>query len=240
MEVYIVGLKQAIVLLATGNREVLEITMRTAYVSGAAVLISMLFGVPLGVALGLTRFPGRKLLVALLNTGMGLPPVTVGLFVWLLLTRHGGLLGRFELLLTPQAMIVAQVVIAGPIVAGLTLAAVQNLDPKLRLQSLSLGASRTRMLVTLLKEAQLPALAAVMAGFGGIISEVGASMMVGGNITGQTQVLTTAIVQYVGMGQIDKAMALSIILLVLAFSVTYLLTVIQQKGVSPWGPRVWK
>lgn len=135
---------------------------------------------------------------------------------------------------------IAQILIAFPIVSGLTLVAIQQVDPKLRLQILSLGASRTQMCWTLLKEARLPALAAVMAGFGGALSEVGAVMMVGGNIKGQTRVLTTAIVEEVGKGHLETAVALSVILLVLTFAVNLILTIIQQRSASPWLKRIWK
>jgi len=189
--------------------------------------------------LALTRFPARGFLVTLTNTAMGLPPVVVGLFVCMFLWRSGPL-GFLELLYTPTAMVVAQVIIAFPIVAGLTNAAIQQLDPKLRLQALSLGASRLQLLWTLLKEARLPTLAAIMAGFGGVISEVGAVMMVGGNIKGQTRVLTTATVLETRMGRFDMAIALSVILLALAFGVNLVLTLIQQRGGAPWMGRSWK
>ena len=158
---------------------------------------------------------------------MGLPPVVVGLFVTIVLWRNG-LLGMLELLYTPTAMILAQLVIAAPIVTGLTLAAVQQVPEKFRLQILALGASREQMVWTLLKEARLPMLAAIMAGFGAVISEVGASLMVGGNIRGSTRVLTTATVLETGKGNFDAAIALSLILLLLMFLVNWVLTWIQQ------------
>jgi tungstate transport system permease protein len=196
-------------------------------------LLSLLLGIPLGIALALSRFPGRSFVVSLINTGMGLPPVVVGLFVSISLWRRGPL-GFLELLYTPTAMIVAQVVIAFPIVAGLTMAAFQSLNPNLSLQLLGIGASRLQLLWLLSKEARLPLLAAVMAGFGGVISEVGASMMVGGNIRGQTRVLTTATVLETGKGNFEIAIALSLILLVLTFAVNYLLTHIQQREQLRW------
>jgi tungstate transport system permease protein len=191
--------------------------------------LSLLLGIPAGVALALTRFPGRGLLVALVNTGMGLPPVVVGLFVSIFLWRSGPL-GALELLYTPTAIVIAQLVIAAPIVTGLTVAAMQQLNPKLRLQLVALGASRPQLLWLLMREARLPLLAAVMAGFGGVISEVGASMMVGGNLLGQTRVLTTATVLETGKGNFEVAIALSLILLAIVFGVNYLLTWIQQRG----------
>jgi len=226
------GLKQAVWLILSGDREVLAITGLSLRVSLTATAISLLLGIPAGTALGLAAFPGRRLAIALVNTGMGLPPVVVGLLVSLFLWRSGPL-GFLEILYTPAAMIIAQVCLAAPIVAGLTLAALQQLNPMLRLQLLGLGASRLQVTLLLLREARLPLLAAVMAGFGAVISEVGASLMVGGNIRGQTRVLTTATVLETGKGNFDVAIALSAILLLLTFLVNWALTWIQQ----PSGPR---
>jgi tungstate transport system permease protein len=223
------GIVEAFRLIASGDPGVLQITWLSLQVSGAATGLSLLLGVPAGVALALTRFPGRGLLVSLVNTGMGLPPVVVGLFVTIFLWRSGPL-GPLELLYTPTAIIIAQLVIAAPIVTGLTIAAMQQLNPKLRLQLLALGASRWQLLWLLMREARLPLLAAVMAGFGGVISEVGASMMVGGNLLGQTRVLTTATVLETGKGNFEIAIALSLILMALVFAVNYCLTWIQQRG----------
>jgi len=164
----------------------------------------------------------------LINTGMGLPPVVVGLFVTIFIWRSGPF-GSLGILYTPTAMIIAQAIIATPIVMGISLAAIQNLHPNLRLQILSLGASRLQMVWVLIKEAKLPLLAAVMAGFGGVISEVGASIMVGGNIKGYSRVLTTATVMETSKGNFDIAIALGIILLMLAFVINFLLTQIQQR-----------
>jgi len=229
MELIWQGVVEAIRLLLTGDPGVLAITWLSIQVSGGATLLSLLAGIPAGVALALTRFPSRGLLIALVNTGMGLPPVVVGLFVSIFLWRSGPL-GLWELLYTPTAIVIAQFVIAVPIVTGLTIAAMQQLNPRLRLQLLALGASRWQMLWLLMREARLPLLAAVMAGFGGVISEVGASMMVGGNLLGQTRVLTTATVLETGKGNFDVAIALSLILLALVFGVNYLLTWVQQRG----------
>lgn len=223
-------------MLSKGDSLVLEIALRSLLISGTAVAISMALGITSGLAIALTRFPGRRLVLALVNTGMGLPPTAVGLFVALLLARRG-VFGFAELLYTKQAMIIAQTVIATPIVTGLTVAAIQNLNPKLRLQSLALGATKAQMLWTLIKEAKLPMFAAIMAGFGGVISEVGAVMMVGGNVSGDTQVLTTAVVEYVGKGDFAVAIALSIILLTLIFLVNFGLTYIQQREKVSWARR---
>jgi tungstate transport system permease protein len=187
----------------------------------------------LGIVLALRRFRGRDVTVALINTGMGLPPVVVGLFVSIFLWRSGPL-GFMELIYSPTAMVIAQVIIAFPIVAGLTMASFQALDPKLGLQLLGIGASKPQLLWLLCKEARLPLLAAVMAGFGGVISEVGASMMVGGNIRGQTRVLTTATVLETGKGNFDIAIALGLILLALTFAINFILTRIQQREQLRW------
>ena len=197
-------------------------------VSSIATLIALLLGIPLGALLALTRFPGRSLLVTAVNSGMGLPPVVVGLVITMLLWRSGPL-GGLEILYTPAAIIVAQAVLAAPIVTGITLAAVQSVPEAFRLQLYGLGASRTQMLRVVLREARLPMLAAVMAGFGAVISEIGASMMVGGNIKGQTRTLTTAMVLETGKGNFDVALALAVMLLVLVFAVNWALTTIQQR-----------
>jgi tungstate transport system permease protein len=229
MELIWQGVLEALRLILSGDPGVIRITWLSIQISGAATFLSVAVGIPAGVGLALARFPGRGLLVTLVNAGMGLPPVVVGLFVSIFLWRSGPL-GGFELLYTPAAIVIAQFVIAAPIVTGLTVAAMQQLNPKLRLQFMGLGASRGQVLWLLMREARLPLLAAVMAGFGGVISEVGASMMVGGNLLGQTRVLTTATVLETGKGNFDIAIALSVILLALVFGVTYLLTWIQQRG----------
>ena len=227
------GIKQAFWLILTADSELLGITLLSLQISGAATLLSLVTGIPLGIGVALTRFPGRSLVVSLINTGMGLPPVVVGLFVSIFLWRSGPL-GFLELLYTPTAMIIAQVIIAFPIVAGLTMAAFQTLNPNLSLQLLGIGASRPQLLWLLCREARLPLLAAVMAGFGGVISEVGASMMVGGNIRGQTRVLTTATVLETGKGNFEIAISLGLILLILTFAVNVLLTHIQQREQLRW------
>ena len=228
MELIVEGIRKAFWLLVTGDPEVIGITLLSLRVSGLATLVSLVIGVAAGTLVALTRFPGRGFVVSLINTGMGLPPVVVGLFVTILLWRSGPL-GFLGMLYTPGAMILAQAVIATPIVMGITLAAMQQLPKKLRLQILALGATRLQLVWILTKEARLLLLAAVMAGFGGVISEVGASIMVGGNIKGYSRVLTTATVMEASRGNFDTAIALGIILLVLAFAVNLVLTHIQQK-----------
>ena len=228
------GLLEAIRLLFSGNAEVWEITLLSLRVSALATGISLLIGLPLGTGMALGRFRGRKLALSLVNTGMALPPVVVGLIVSIFLWRNGPL-GDLRWIYTPTAIIVAQLVIAAPVVTGLTVAALQQLDPRLRLQLLGLGASRWQVIWALWREARLPLLAALMAGFGSVISEVGASMMVGGNIRHQTRVLTTAIVLETGKGEFARAIALSLLLLFLAFLVNLGLTWVQQQ--SPRGER---
>jgi tungstate transport system permease protein len=228
MDLILEGIKKAFWLLITFDPEVMGITLLSLQVSGTATLISLFIGISTGVMVALSRFPGRRIVVSLINTGMGLPPVVVGLFVTIFLWRNGPL-GFFEILYTPTAMILAQTVIAAPIVMGITLAAIQQLPQKLRLQILALGATRLQMVWILIKEARLPLLAAVMAGFGGVISEVGASIMVGGNIKGYSRVLTTATVMETSRGNFDIAIALGIILLLLAYFINLILTQIQQR-----------
>jgi tungstate transport system permease protein len=228
MDLILDGTKKAFWLLVSFDPEVLGITFLSLKVSGSATLISLILGISAGASVALTRFPGRKIVVSLINTGMGLPPVVVGLFVTIFLWRNGPL-GILGILYTPLAMIIAQAVIATPIVMGITLAAVQHLPAKLRLQILALGATRLQMVWILVKEAKLPLLAAVMAGFGGVISEVGASIMVGGNIKGYSRVLTTATVLETSRGNFDVAIALSIILLMLAYLINLVLTQVQQR-----------
>ena len=221
------GLTEAIRLIFTLDAEVFAIAFLSLTVSGTATLISLLIGVSVGSFLALNRFPGRNIALAFVNTGMGLPPVVVGLFVAVMLWRSGPF-GELHLIYTPAAMVIAQTIIATPIITGFTAAALQSLDPRLRLQILSLGASRLQMLWLLLKEARLPLLAAVMAAFGAVISEVGASIMVGGNIKDETRVLTTAMVLETSRGRFELAMALGIILLALMVVVNLVLTRVQQ------------
>jgi tungstate transport system permease protein len=228
MELILDGIRTALTLIFSLDSEVLAVTFLSLKISCSATLVSLLLGIPFGVFLALAVFPGRRFVISLVNTGMGLPPVVVGLFVTIFLWRNGPL-GFLEILYTPLAMIFAQAVIATPIVTGITIASIQNLPANLKLQVRALGATRLQTVWILVRESRLPLLAAVMAGFGGVISEVGASIMVGGNIKGQTRVLTTATVMETGKGNFDVAIALSLILLTLAFGVNYLLTVIQQR-----------
>jgi tungstate transport system permease protein len=228
MDLIIEGIIKAFQLLFGLDPEVWGITALSLKISGSATLISLFIGISSGTVVALNDFPGKRLVISLINTGMGLPPVVVGLLVTIFLWRNGPL-GYFEILYTPTAIIIAQTIIATPIITGISLASMQNLPANLRLQILALGATRIQMVWILVKEARLPLLAAVMAGFGGVISEVGASIMVGGNIKGYTRVLTTATVMETGKGNFDIAIALSVILLLLAFLINAVLTHIQQR-----------
>jgi tungstate transport system permease protein len=221
-------MREALTLLLGGDAELYGIIGRTLLISGVATLAAMLVGVPIGYTLARGRFPGRTLLLGMVNTGMGMPPVVVGLVVWMLLTRSGPF-GDLELIYTRQAMIIAQVVIATPLVVGFTAASIQALPAQLPDLLTSLGAGRVQALWILSREARLGLLAAVMAGFGAIVSEVGASMTVGGNLRGSTRVLTTAIVTETGRGNLPIALALGCLLLGLAFAVNLLLTLVQQR-----------
>lgn len=212
------------------TNDIFEITILSIQVSIIATGISLFIGLPLGTWLALRKqLRGRGFMLSIINTGMALPPVVVGLFVAMMLWRSGPL-GSLNLIYTPSAMVIAQTIIAAPVVTGLTAAALQQLDPRLRLQLLGLGASPIQTVFLLWREARLPLLAALMAAFGSVISEVGASMMVGGNIRHQTRVLTTAIVLETGKGEFQNAIALSIVLLILAYLVNLGLTLIQQRG----------
>lgn len=209
--------------------DIFDITLLSLQVSTIATLVSLWIGLPLGTWLALGSFRGRSFLLSVVNTGMALPPVVVGLVVAMSLWRSGPF-GDLKLIYTPWAIIIAQTIISAPVVTGLTAAALEALDPRLQQQLLGLGASRPQMIWMLWREARLPLLAALMAGFGSVISEVGASMMVGGNIKGQTRVLTTAIVLETSKGEFEKALALSALLLILTYLINLALTLIQQKG----------
>lgn len=222
------GFAEAIRLLGGGDAELWAIVLRSLTISAAATLLAMAVGVPLGYALARGRFRGRTALLALVNTGMGMPPVVIGLIVWLLLTRSGPL-GGLDLIYTRRAMVLAQFLIATPLVIGFSAASVQALPPQLPDLLTSLGAGRLRTLWILSREAKLGLLAAVMAGFGAIISEVGAAMTVGGNLRDSTRVLTTAIVTETSRGNLPVALALGLVLLLLAFLVNLVLTVLQQR-----------
>lgn len=228
MDTIINGVVEAFRMIFTGDPEIFEITWLTLKISGTATLISVLIGIPLGVLIAWVKFPGRKIIISIINTAMGFPPVVVGLWVFLLLSRNGPL-GFLNMLYTPTAILIAQAVIASPIIIGLTSAAIMQIDEKMRLQIRALGATRLQLLILVIRETKYSLLAAIIAGFGGVISEVGASMMVGGNIKGYTRVLTTATVMEVSKGNTEVAIGISVILLLLAYFVTLGLTLAQHR-----------
>jgi tungstate transport system permease protein len=205
------------------------IALRTILVSGAATALAVLVGVPVGYVIARRSFRGRTMLLGLINTGMGMPPVVVGLVVWLLLVRSGPF-GDLELIYTQRAMVLAQFLIATPIVIGFTTASFQALSPRLPDLLIVLGAGRIRRLWLLAREARLGLLVAIMAAFGAIVSEVGASMIVGGNLERSTRVLTTAIVTETSRGEVERALALGLVLLVMSFVVNLSLTIVQQRS----------
>ncbi len=228
------GIREGLRLFFTGDPVLWEIILLSARVSGIALVISTALGVPLGALLGLTRFKGKRLAQAIVYTGMGLPPVVVGLAVYVTLSK-GGILGPLNLpwvpeLFTVPAMIVAQVIIATPMIIGYTMSAVAEVNPDLRLQVRSLGATRLQTTLAVLREARLGLVVAIVGGLGSIISEVGAVMMVGGNIDGSTRVLTTAIMLETRRGNLDLAIGLGIVLLMLSFLINFGVTQLQGKG----------
>ena len=214
-------------LLIGGEREVWGIIGRSLLVSGLSTILGCAIGIPIGVAIGLRRFRGKRGAVAALNVGMSLPPVVVGLVVYLLLS-YSGPLGFMRLLFSVPAMVIAQTILAAPLIGALTLSAVESVDRRARVVALSLGASQLRATLTLLGEARFAMGAAIIAGFGAVISEVGAVMIVGGNIAGHTRVMTTAIMLETGRGNFDLAIALGIILLLIAFIVNFGLGFLQR------------
>lgn len=228
VDLIIEGFIKAFELLTGGDKGIFEVTFLTLRVSFTAILISTLIGIPIGILLGLTRFRGRKLILIFFNIGMGLPPVIAGLTITMLLWRSGPF-GDYSLLYTPTAIIMAQVLVSFPIIVGLTSSSFQQIDSKMLLQIKALGATKQQTLIILLKEMKIAILAAVMAGFGRVIAEVGAAMMVGGNILGETRILTTSIMMEVSKGNFDIAIALSVILMSLAFLITFGLTSLQQR-----------
>jgi tungstate transport system permease protein len=225
---------RAISLVITGSPDLWHVIGTTFKVSGLALGISTLIGIPVGAVMGLTQFPTRRIWVALIYTGMGFPPVVVGLGVYLVLSRSGPL-GDLALLFTPWAMITAQVVLAFPLITGLTMTAIEAVDPQVGLEGRSLGADRIQEVRLTLREARGGVVAAIVAGFGGIISEVGAAMLVGGNIEGQTRVLSTAIVLETRQGAFGLALALGGVLLSLSFVVNILFLLLQGRAKRrPW------
>ncbi len=231
MELIVDGIGEALRRLATLDPDVRDAAYASLVVSGGATVLSLVTGIPLGALLGLGQFRGRSLVLSLVNTGMGIPPVAVGLFVTILVWRSGPL-GNLDWYCTRAAMIAAQYLLAAPTVVGLTAIAIQSVDPMLRLQLLALGATRWQLVWILVRETRLLLLTAAMAAFGAVISEVGASLMVGCNIKGDTRILTTAIVLDTGRGEFGGAIALALILLAVVFAVNALTTWAQQRRVA--------
>ncbi|MCC6146661.1 MAG: ABC transporter permease [Anaerolineaceae bacterium] len=234
MQQLIDGIVHGLQLLLSGDPVLWEIILLSAKVSGIALLISGILGIPSGAFLGLVRFRGRRIIQAIVYTGMGLPPVVVGLAVYLLLSR-AGILGPLNLPWIPQlftvpAMILAQVIIATPLVAGYTMTAVADINPDLKVQVRALGATPLQVTLAVLREARLGIIVAMVGGLGSIISEVGAVMMVGGNVDGSTRVLTTAIMLETRRGNLDLAIGLGMVLLLLSFLINFGVTQLQGKG----------
>lgn len=229
MDSIVSGITQAFSLILHLNPELFGIIFLSLKVSGVALIISTMLGIPAGAVLGLRAFPGRGLVVSAMNTFMGLPPVVVGLFVYLLLSRKGPL-GFMGLLYTPWAMIIAQTILAIPIVISLSRSAIVNVDPLIRQAAETLGATPGQVTITIIQEARYGILSAVIAAFGRVMAEVGAILIVGGNIAGYTRVMTTTIALETDKGNFELALALGIILLALSFIVNAVLHAIQKKG----------
>lgn len=228
MGAFLEGFLQAIQLIVSLDPGLMEIVQLSLLVSGSALIISAILGLPAGIILGLKDFWGKRLLVALVYTGMGLPPVVVGLTIYILLSRQGPL-GELGWLFTPRAMVVTQTILALPLIIGFTMTAIAAVPAALSLQLRSLGATQQQIVLTLLYEARAGVLAALIAGFGAIISEVGSVMIVGGNIEHKTRVLTTSIVLETRRGNFALAIALGIILLAITFSANWLLLHLQGR-----------
>ena len=229
MNILLDGIKEAISLLITLDSRVITIILTSLQVTGTALFFAALLGIPLGALLALNKFPGKSLVVALLYTGMGFPPVVVGLFVFIIFSSAGPL-GFLSWLFTTRAMIIAQIIIDFPLIAGFTMIAVNSIDNNLLLQLRALGANKKQIILTILKEAKFGVLVAIIAGFGTIISEVGAVMLVGGNIERNTRVLTTAIVLETRRGNFGLAISFGIILLLITFVVNFFISNFQRGG----------
>lgn len=238
MNIFLDATREALHLLFAGNPYVWGILRLSFFIAVLGIILGGAIGLPIGVWLGIARFRGRGFLVALVNTGFALPPVVVGLFVYILLSNAGPA-GDLQLLFTPTAMVIAQTILAAPYIAGITLAAVQAVPRDVRLQARALGASPARALYLHLREARVGLAAALVAGFGAIFSEVGAVMMVGGNIEHETRVLTTAIVLETRRGNYALAIAFGLVLLIIAFAVNAWLTRVQQAQPALMSERPW-
>ncbi|NWF75610.1 MAG: ABC transporter permease [Nitrospirae bacterium] len=230
MDSIIDGLRKALFLILSLDPELLGIIFLSLKVSVTALIIATLIGLPLGLIIGLKRFPTRGLIITLLNTFMGLPPVVVGLFLYLLLSRRGPF-GFLSLLYTPYAMIIAQCILAFPIVAALSHSAIIKVDPLIKQASQTLGAKPSQVTATVINEARYGIMSGIIAALGRVMAEVGAILIVGGNIAGYTRVITTTIALETDKGNFELALALGIILLILSFIINMFLYLIQKKGV---------
>lgn len=227
MEYFAEAISKALTLMLSFDPELYGIIFLSIRISVIATIISTILGIPVGTLIGLNRFRGRAALINVTNTFMGMPPVVVGLIVYILLSNQMGLLGPLRLLFTPAAMIIAQVLLAAPIVTGLTIVAVQGVDPLLTKTAVSLGANNSQLVWLIIKEARYAIGAAVITAFGRLTAEVGAVMMVGGNIRFQTRVMTTSIALHKGMGEFQMALALGIILLVISLLINSALDILR-------------
>lgn len=225
------GFSRAISLILNIDAELLAIISLSVRVSGAALVIATLLGLPLSALLGFRKFPLKGLMISMLNTFMGLPPVVVGLFVYLLLSRSGPL-GFMSLLYTPAAMIIVQSILAFPIVTSLSHSAISSVDPIIRQASLSLGATPLQASVTIIREARYGIMSAIIAAFGRVIAEVGAILIVGGNIAGFTRVMTTTIALETDKGNFELALALGLILLCISLLINLILHFVQKRGLA--------
>jgi len=223
------GFVKALFLILSLDRELLVIIFLSLTVSGSALFCAAVTGIPFGAFMGLKKFPGRSFTISIMNTFMGLPPVVVGLFVYLILSRRGPL-GFMALLYTPSAMVIAQLILAFPIVTALSHSAIANVDPVIRQASMSLGATPMQTTINIIREARYGIFAALIAGFGRVMAEVGAILIVGGNIAGYTRVMTTTIALETDKGNFELALALGIILLLISFIVNIGLHLVQRKG----------
>lgn len=232
MDVYAEGFERAITLFLSGNKELYGIIFRSLYISGVAVIVAGLIGVPFGTWLGTRSFPFKNFFIRIIYVLMGLPPVLAGLFLFLLLSRSGPIAEFVYLLYTPTAMILAQFILGLPIVIGLVYVVAEEKAPMVLMTARGLGASKVQALFTLIKEIRFSAVVALVSAFGRVIAEVGAVMLVGGDIEGSTRVLTTAIVLETRKGNFEMAIALGIVLLVLSFIINSLLFSWQHGGVK--------
>ena len=228
MNDFLSSIQIAFHLIITFDPELYEIIFRTLAVSLTALMFAAIIAIPLGITIALNKFPLKSLVITIFNTFLAIPPVVVGLVVYILLSRKMGLLGPYRLLFTTWAMIIAQFLLALPILTALSIIAAKNLDSGIVNLANSYGASKSQFFRLVLRESRYEILAAIIVGFGRLISEVGAVMMVGGNIKGETRVMTTAIAMNKGMGEFNVALAIGIVLLIVAFIVNFLLDLLRS------------